>query len=59
MVLQKGKLENPFKPNKNVEQTDPGHYQITNRNRTTHYYKTQFKKRKKTNKDLTPQVIGI
>lgn len=45
--LQKGKLENPFKLTKNVEQTDEDHYKITNRNRETHYYKTQFKKQKK------------
>jgi len=47
--LQKGKLENPFKLTKNVEQTDLDHYKITNRNGVTHYYKTQFKKQKKNN----------
>lgn len=45
--LQKGKLENPFKSNKNVVQVGPDHYKITNRNRETHYYKTQFKKKRK------------
>lgn len=56
--LQKGKLENPFKENKNVEQTDPDHYKITNRNRAANYYKTQFKKRKKINEVPIPQVSG-
>jgi len=56
--LQKGKLENPFKPTKNVEQTDPDHYKITNRNRVTHYYKTQFKKQKKNNKLSISQAPG-
>jgi len=56
--LQKGKLENPFKPTKNVEQTDSDHYKITNRNRITHYYKTQFKKRKKNNQLSISQAPG-
>jgi len=43
------KLENPFIPTKNEEQTDPVHYKITNRNEVTHYYKKQFKKQKKNN----------
>lgn len=56
--LQKGKLENPFKSNKNIEQVDPDHYKITNRNRDTYYYKTQFKKKKKINHIPIPQVSG-
>lgn len=56
--LQKGKLDNPYKPTKNVEQTDPDHYKITNRNRAMHYYNTQFKKRKIINQTPTPTQMA-
>jgi len=57
--LQKGKLENPFKANKNVEKIDEDHYKITYRNRETQYYKTQFKKQKKTNAVKLPQEPSV
>lgn len=56
--LQKGKLENPFKSNRNVEQTTPDHYRMIDRNRVTHYYKSQFKKQKKINQNQISQDHG-